>query len=131
MWLTAKLWIGEEKEGKEKEKRLFVDGANLEEIEEVLKVCPEVKAVYFGHSILWPVVRRLVNRVRVIVEVDSPKEVPSDLRGRIEVVVRMPKWIDYVKIVDRNKVRVVDLRKDGVVNRWNGRKLYRGDIKVF
>lgn len=130
-WIKTKLWIGEEKEGREKEKRLFVDGAGWEEIKKTLTIYPEVRAVYFGHDIIWPVVRKLVNRVRVIVEVDDADEVPDDLRGKIEVVVRMPKWVDYVKVVDRNKIRVVDLRKDGVVNRWCGRKLYPNDKEVL
>ncbi len=132
MWIDAKLWIGREQEGRERDVRLYVDGAEYDEIIEVLKQYGDVNAIYFGHAKDWDAVRKLLNKVRIIVEVDDVDEIPADIIGKVEVILRVPRYVDYIKVINRNKIKIIDLGEDGTmyVNEWNGRKLYDGDEKV-
>lgn len=132
MWIDAKLWIGREQEGRERDVRLYVDGAEYDEIIEVLKQYGDVNAIYFGHAKDWDAVRKLLNKVRIIVEVDDVDEIPADIIGKVEVILRVPRYVDYIKVINRNKIKIIDLGEDGTmyVNEWNGRKLYDGDEEV-
>jgi len=129
---SAKLWVGVEKEGTEaeKEKRLFVDGAHLDEITLVLDKYTDISAVYFGHAIDWDTVRSLVNKVRVIVEVSDLSEVPSDLHGVVDVVLRVPNWVTAVKTIRKNKILYLDF-DESVVSDWGGKKVYDSDEVII
>ena len=129
--MREKLWMGKEKEGSNDELRLFVDDAYLEEIEEILVKNKDIRAVYFGHKYNWNIIESLYKKIRCIVEVDSLADVPIGLRGRIEIVLRIPNWVAYVKMVDKEEVYFVDIINEEVtVNIWHGRKLYDEDKAI-
>lgn len=130
----VRLWKGEEKEGVEdlygvveenieREERLFVDGATLGEIKTAIEE-HDIHTVYFGHEKNWNDIRKLVNKVRIIVEVDDPDKVPRDLIGRVEVIYRAPSWVNKFKQVEGNKIRVFH---NPTVNHWDGKKVYEDD----
>lgn len=129
-WLNVKLWVGQEKEGHSKEKRLFVDGANLSEIEVALANDPSITTVYFGHKIDWDAITFLIRKVRVIVEVDDCSTIPMNLIGWIDIILRVPNYITSIKILNGNEIEILE-RNKAVKNIWNGKKLYPTDKVIL
>jgi hypothetical protein len=129
---TAKLWTGEEVEYDEDGRRLFVDGATLPEVKDALSSYDDVDTVYFGHGVNWAMVRELENRIHVVVEVESLEEVPADLAGRIEIILRAPSWLNAVKVRKGTSMQVTELEpKLDPTIKWHGQKVYPGDTIVM
>jgi hypothetical protein len=127
-WINAKVWVGTEQEGKEYEPRLFTDGASVEDINVALHLHPEVKAIYFGHSIDWAVVENFYKRIQCIVEVSNLDEIPPDYTGKITVILRIPTWVNYIKQMDGSIVVITELSAPhATFSGWSGQKVLEGD----
>lgn len=125
----AKLWVGKEEEYEDGDrKKLFSDGASVDDIRYGLRKCPDVSEVYFAHDFDPQVVREFVNSLDVTLEVSDLEDVPSDLRGRVNVILRIPTWMDKVKTVAGRTIGVIDLAKrDKEFTHWHGQKVYPDD----
>jgi len=129
---NVQLWIGEEAEFEDGTgKKLFVDGAELGDIEDALDANPEINEVYFGHEFKDSVVESIHRRVKVTLEVDGLHKVPNSLVGRVNVILRVPNWVTSVKTRRDDNIQVVDLEPEmNPTGYWDGRKAYNDD-EVF
>lgn len=128
MQLLNRIWIGYEKEGKSRERRMFISGKV--DYKKVFKNLNNVKAVYFAHKKDWNLVRKLLKRTKIYVEVNSLSEVPGDLLGFVTVILCVPKT-DYLKIIDENRIIIVDWKERKFFeNKWEGKELYEGDKAI-
>jgi len=128
--IAARAWIGKEVEGDNRDLRLFVDSIEDNELVKILNDYPDIKAVYFGHveEDDYKTIYELYHRVRIIVELDiiTLATFPSDLRGMLEIVLRVPSDITAVKVVKGDSVGVKSLTQM-TMNKWNGTKVYKTD----
>lgn len=132
---NAKLWIGTEAEYEDGEtKKLFVDGASSNEIEEALGDHPEVGEVYFAHDFRWSTIRSLENKVEVTIEVtmkelmQHPATENGDLLGMVNVILRVPEWVNAAKIRTGNCIQVARLEPEtSPTVAWGGQKVYPKD----
>lgn len=133
--VNANIWIGKEVEFEEdSRKKMFVDGATITEIKQALDKHDDVSELYFGHEFKERTVRYFENKISITLEVSSIDDVPSDLRGRVSVVLRLPNWIDTVKKVEskNNTVWTYEVTKSQASSshQWNGLKMYSQDKEV-
>jgi hypothetical protein len=126
---NATLWIGEELEYDDGQgTKMFVDGASADSIRVALDEYPDVKELYFAHEFDWHVVREFENQIRITVEVADLSDVPSDLRGRVNVILRVPNWVSRVKMRDGSQIQVVEMEPDmNPTAVWHGQKAYPED----
>jgi len=136
--IAARAWIGKEVEGDNRDLRLFVDNIREGELYEILDKYPNIKAVYFGHikddSIDTDVrvIKMFYTRIRIIVEIDIPTllHLPTDIRGMVEIILRIPNDIRYIKTIIGDSVGVMTLNSMKF-NQWNGAKVYKDDKIVL
>lgn len=127
--LQATIWIGKEKEYEQNGLKMFVDGASLQKIESALDELEAVREIHFAHKIHWDVVRQLIEKIEVTVEVDNLDAVPRDLIGRINVIYRVPSWVDKAKVRSGREITVVDF--DEIESEeWDGKKVYDDDTVI-
>jgi hypothetical protein len=128
--ISARAWIGREVEGNNRDLRLFVDSITRKELYNILDEYPDIKAVYFGHVIIndIPIILELYHRIRIIIEVDitTLNNLPGELRGMVEIILRLPSDIIAVKVVKGDMVGVKSLEQM-TMNKWNGTKVYKTD----
>jgi hypothetical protein len=136
--IAARAWIGREVEGNNRDLRLFVDSIREGELYEILDKYPDIKAVYFGHikddSIDTDVrvIKMFYTRIRIIIEIDIPTllHLPTDIRGMVEIILRIPNDIRYIKTIIGDSVGVMTLNSMKF-NQWNGAKVYKDDKIVL
>jgi len=128
--IDASLWIGQEKEYDSDGLKMFVDGSSAKQIKEALEDHNEVCELHFAHEIRWDIIRKFNEKIDITVEVDSPKQVPRDLVGRINVILRVPAWVDKTKIRDGKEITVVDFNEAESVE-WGGQKVYKDDEVIL
>lgn len=127
--LNATIWVGKEKEYEQKGLKMFVDGASLQSIESALDDLEGVREIHFAHKIHWDVVRQLIEKIEITVEVDNLDAVPRDLIGRINVIYRVPSWVDKAKVRSGREITVVDF--DEIESEeWDGKKVYDDDSVI-
>lgn len=135
MSYAATIWKGEEQEFESDGATLFVDGLDYDQrhiLRQILIANEDVNEVYFGHIIDWRIVKSLLNRVRVTVEVPNFADVPEEVRGRVRTVLRTPRWVDKVKHRCPSETRVWSLDRDQAeTNNWEGRKTYSEDQVLY
>lgn len=124
--IDASLWIGQEKEYDNDGLKMFVDGSTSKEVKEALETHSEVCELHFAHEIRWDIIRNFNEKIDITVEVDSSKQVPRDLVGRINVILRVPAWVDKTKIRDGKEITVVDF-DEAESTEWGGQKVYKDD----
>lgn len=130
--INAKLWIGTEQEyDDEGYTKMFVDGASVKEIEIVLDAYPDVGELYFAHGVSPVVLKYFENKIMITVEVTSLEEVPADMRGRINVILRLPTWVDKTKVRGENGGLMVSNPRDGEYTKWTGQKVYDEDNVIL
>lgn len=123
---NAKLWVGAEKEqGEEPTMKLFVDGASVDDIQWGLNERPEVEEIYFAHGFKSHVVKEFVNKINVTLEVPKVGAVPSELKGRVNVVLRVPSYVTAFKTVDNGRVLYTETFDE--ITEWDGHKAYKED----
>lgn len=126
----AKMWIGEEVEYEQDGQKLFVDGAETDEVREAIQEYPSITEVHFAHNIKWGTVEWLVEKLPVTVEVDTVEEVPDNLLGRVNVILRVPSYVDMVKMREGKHIRVVDFGDAARIKHWGGQKVYEEDTII-
>ena len=129
-WISAKLWIGGEKESSEKEVRLYVDNASIEDINKALTEHPEICSLYFGHTFYVGVLHYFFNKIRILVEVDSIDDIPKELVGKIDVILRVSSCITGVKFIRGNKISIL-MYEDSRAVTWKGKKTYDSDKVIL
>jgi len=127
---SAELWVGEEEEAEEGIKTLFVDGASKEDILSALDDHPDVKELYFGHEFDPDVVEWFENRIDVTLEVSHPEDVPPQLRGLVNVVLRVPNWVTVVKQRDDRFIETARMDGSNYEVCWGGKKTFENDEVV-
>ena len=110
LMIDAKIWIGEEAEYEQEGKKLFVDGASYDEIKEALKDYPEVNEIHFAHDKNWGFIDKLI-----------------EFCGRVEVILRVPDWVDRAKIRNNRTIMVTDFASAPDATEWDGKKVYKDD----
>lgn len=126
--LNAKVWVGGEAEYEDDAEKMFVDGASIETIENALDGFPDISELYFAHGFDADVVRHFENKINVVIEVTSLENVPDDLKGRVQVILRVPTWVNRVKKRGRDDISVVSLdSEERYETFWEGYKVYSGD----
>jgi len=127
--LDATIWIGEEKEYEQNGLKMFVDGASLKDIGKALDEYDDVREIHFAHDIYWDVVRQLIEKIEITVEVDNLDAVPRDLVGRINTIYRVPSWVDKAKARSGREITVADF--DEIESEeWDGKKVYDDDTVI-
>jgi hypothetical protein len=131
----AVIWKGQEVEFESDKATVYVDGLSYNEIhilDQILAANEDVNEVYFAHTIDWKVIEQLLNKIRVTVEVPSVAEVPERFRGRVQTVLRTPRWVDKVKHRSPSETRVWSLdREQSETNSWHGQKTYSEDQVLY
>lgn len=127
--LHATIWVGKEKEYEQNGFKMFVDGASLKDITKALDGYDDVREIHFAHEIHWDVVRQLIEKIEITVEVDNPDAVPRDLIGRINIIYRVPSWVDKAKVRSGQEITVVDF-DEIEPEEWDGKKVYDDDVVV-
>lgn len=125
-WIDAKLWIGKERESSEKEIRLYIDNASIEEIKQALETHPEISSLYFGHEFDDNVLNYFFNKIRILVEVDKIINVPEKFVGKIDVILRVPSCVTGIKFIRGNRISIL-MYDDKKAVTWTGRKTYETD----
>jgi len=127
--LDATIWVGKEKEYEQNGLKMFVDGASLQNIESALDELDAVREIHFAHKIHWDVVRQLIEKIEITVEVDNLDAVPRDLIGRINIIYRVPSWVDKAKVRSGREITVADF--DEIESEeWDGKKVYDDDTVI-
>jgi hypothetical protein len=127
--LDATIWVGKEKEYEQNGLKMFVDGASLQNIESALDELDAVREIHFAHKIHWDVVRQLIEKIEITVEVDNLDAVPRDLVGRINTIYRVPSWVDKAKVRSGREITVADF--DEIESEeWDGKKVYDDDTVI-
>jgi len=130
--INAKLWIGTEQEYEDSgQKKMFVDGASVEEIEAALNAYPEVGELYFAHGVSPVLLNYFENKIKITVEVTSYQDVPAKMRGRINVILRLPTWVDKTKVRGENGGLMVSNPREGEYTDWTGQKVYDDDEVIL
>ena len=130
--INAKLWIGTEQEYEDEgHTKMFVDGASVEEIEAALDAYPDVGELYFAHGVSPVVLKYFENKIKITVEVTSHEDVPTEMRGRINVILRLPTWVDKTKVRGENGGLTVSDPREGEYTEWTGQKVYDEDSVVL
>lgn len=126
---NAKIWVGKEEEYDDGQgMKMFVDGATVDEIRSALDEHPEAEELYFAHGIDPSVIREFENQIRVTVEVHHREQVPDDLRGMVNIILRVPNWINAVKQRDGSSIQVEELKPSmNPTTVWPGQKAYPDD----
>jgi hypothetical protein len=130
-WINAGIWIGDEKEGDCIEQRMFVDIkiASYYDVVIALDQYPDINALYYGHGITQEHLNYFFNKIRIIVEIDNVNQIPIEYLGKIELVLRIPNFISYIKTFDRDEIGILNLDKTKW-NHWDCQKLYKDDVIV-
>ena len=89
---------------------------------------------YYGISIDTDVrvIKMFYTRIRIIIEIDIPTllHLPTDIRGMVEIILRIPNDIRYIKTIIGDSVGVMTLNSMKF-NQWNGAKVYKDDKIVL
>ena len=127
----AKVWAGEEEEYEDDGVKLFCDDASIDDIEKGLQEYPSASELYFAHRFSPNVVRHFENKIAITLEVKSLRDVPKDLQGNVNVVLRVPDWVDKTKVRRSGWITMIDMIDGNVDNtKWDGRKAYPEDEVV-
>lgn len=123
----AVVWTGTEEEYDDEGRKLFCDGATVADIEYALSEFPDVSELYFAHDFDVGVVTEFENSLEITLEVPRLVDVPTALRGRVNVVLRLPTWVDKAKQIDDSNISVIDLDDNQSIKSWHGQKVYPDD----
>lgn len=124
----AYIWAGEEQEYDGDGLTLYCDQVSVKMIKNALEEYPDANELYFAHGFQKEVVEHFLNKIKVTLEVPRVSCVPSDVRGRVNLILRIPSDVDGVKVREGDTVRYTDTFEQET--EWDGRKVYEEDTIV-